>query len=173
MAEYSCDWGHGGERAIATELLLLLLIANGTPVLLRKLLDARLAAPVDGGLSLGDGRRLLGPSKTWRGLLAGTAAAEGVGWLLGLDPGQGAATGSLSLSGDLLSSFVKRRMGIPASGRATGLDQIPEALIPTLCLAGWFRLDAIAAVTVVLVFLVLEIVLSLVGFRLGLRRRPY
>lgn len=34
------------------------------------LLRNRLAAPIDGGLKMMDGRRLLGDHKTWRGLIA-------------------------------------------------------------------------------------------------------
>lgn len=136
-------------------------------------MGTRLAAPVDGGWVLSDGYRLLGRSKTWRGLVGGTAAAEGGGWLLGMAPGQGAAVGVLSLSGDLISSFIKRRCGVPASGRASGLDQIPEALVPTALLARWFDLTALTGTGVVAAFVILGVVLSRLGYRLGLRRRPY
>lgn len=162
-----------GGNAIAVQLLVLLLIANGAPILLHRIMGPSLAMPVDGRLTLSDGNRLFGPSKTWRGLLGGTVAAEVGGWLLGIAPGQGAAAGALSLSGDLISSFVKRRRGIPASGRATGLDQIPEALLPTACLAPWFGLSVGSAAVVVVAFVALGITLSWAGFHIGLRRRPY
>ena len=42
--------------------------ANAAPVVLKRLLSDRYSTPVDGGLVLRDGRRLLGPSKTWRGV---------------------------------------------------------------------------------------------------------
>jgi CDP-2,3-bis-(O-geranylgeranyl)-sn-glycerol synthase len=41
--------------------------ANAAPVALKWLFSDR-STPVDGGLALRDGRRLLGPSKTWRGV---------------------------------------------------------------------------------------------------------
>ena len=42
--------------------------ANAAPVALKRLLSDRYSTPVDGGLILRDGRRLLGPPKTWRGI---------------------------------------------------------------------------------------------------------
>jgi hypothetical protein len=50
------------------ESLALMGAANATPVALRRLLPDRYSTPVDGGLVLRDGRRLLGPSKTWAGV---------------------------------------------------------------------------------------------------------
>jgi hypothetical protein len=42
-------------------------LANGTPVLAKKILGERLAYPVDGGGEFVDDRPLLGRSKTIRG----------------------------------------------------------------------------------------------------------
>lgn len=36
------------------------------------------------------------------------------------------------MTGDLVSSFVKRRIDLPPSSRASGLDQMPESLFPSL-----------------------------------------
>ena len=109
---------------------ILLLLANGSPVLAKKLLGQRMAWPLDGGLVLSDGYRLFGPSKTIRGILCGIAAAAGSGWLLGLGWPVGALAGAAAMVGDLLSSFIKRRLARPPSSRATGVDQIPESLLP-------------------------------------------
>ena len=38
------------------------------------------------------------------------------------------------MSGDLVSSFAKRRLGIAASRSAPLLDQLPETLLPLLLL---------------------------------------
>ena len=98
----------------------------------------RLARPIDGGRTLG-GRPLLGPSKTWRGILlmpAVTALAVSLTvtlarrlppdlspfsdrrvrpWLLGTVLGLGYC------AGELPNSFVKRRLGIPPGGSAKRL----------------------------------------------------
>lgn len=164
---------HRGKTDIGLELLILLLLANGAPILAARLTAGRLSYPVDGGRVWPDGRRLLGPSKSWRGLMAGITTTTVVAWPLGVPPALGAAVGALSLGGDLLSSFLKRRLGIPPSGRATGLDQIPEALLPAVVLAPALEIGPWEVLGVVAAFFALGLVLSWAGFRLGLRTRPY
>jgi CDP-diglyceride synthetase len=155
------------------ELLILLTAANGAPVLATRLLGERWSWPLDGGLVLADGRRALGASKTVRGLvasLAGTAAAAlilGLPWVLGL------AFAAASMIGDMTSSFVKRRLGIESSGRALGLDQIPEALLPLLVCYGPLGLDPLTVAAAVVVFAAGSLIVSPVMFRLGIRQRPY
>jgi len=123
--------------------LLMLLIANGTPVLAGHLLGRRLARAVDGGRLAPDGRPWLGVSKTVRGVLLSVAATAASAAVLDLGWSTGVVFGSLAMGGDLLSSFIKRRLGLPPSSRAPGLDQIPEALLPlsgcvaALGLKGW------------------------------------
>jgi len=54
-----------------TQALLLLFIANGTPILARLLLVERCSAPINQGkASAFDGQPLLGSSKSWRGVIA-------------------------------------------------------------------------------------------------------
>src|SRR6478752_380374 len=55
--------------------LILISAANGAPVLFARLLRARFAHPIDGGIVLRDGHPLLGRSKTWRGLAAAVLLA--------------------------------------------------------------------------------------------------
>lgn len=154
-------------------ILFLLFVANGAPIVLRKLMGARLGWAVDWGCRWLDGRPLFGPSKTWRGVagavLFTAVATAGLGWGWGL----GLAFGGLAMAGDLFSSFVKRRLGIASSGMAMGLDQIPEALLPLLGLRGHWQLDLRDAVWLSLAFLVLELLASRVLFWLHIRNRPY
>ncbi len=155
------------------ELLVLLFAANGAPVLARKLFGERFAWPVDGGLKFLDGRPLFGASKTVRGLFFSllltslVAVLLGQGWLLGL------VVACASMGGDLLSSFIKRRFGVPVSGRATGLDQVPESLFPALACQRMLDLDAGEISLVVMLFLAGDVLLSPLFYRLRLRRRPY
>ncbi|MFA5942931.1 MAG: CDP-2,3-bis-(O-geranylgeranyl)-sn-glycerol synthase [Candidatus Thermoplasmatota archaeon] len=46
-------------------------VANMSPLLVARVLP-RWSAPIDGGRMAKDGKRLLGPGKTWRGLVGGT-----------------------------------------------------------------------------------------------------
>ena len=159
--------------SIELQLLLLIVIANGTPVAAAAACGAWCAWPLDGGRVLADGRRLLGEAKTWRGVALAPLAAGLGAVLLGWPAMVGIIIGIAAMLGDLLSSFVKRRLGVPTSGMALGLDQIPEALLPLLVVADQFALSWPAIVATVAGFIVLELSLSPILYWLGVRNRPY
>jgi hypothetical protein len=73
----------------------------------------------------------------------------------------------------LMSSFAKRRLGLEPSSRATGLDQIPEALLPSLLASIILPLTASDIAAIVIIFFFGEILLSRIFFWVGLRDRPY
>jgi CDP-2,3-bis-(O-geranylgeranyl)-sn-glycerol synthase len=155
------------------DLLLLLMIANGAPILLKKALGCLGDWPVDGGLTFGDERPLLGPSKTWRGLAAAVLATGLAAPVLGLSLGSGLLFGACAMLGDLVSSFAKRRLAIPSSGMALGLDQVPEALFPLLSVQSELNLGPGYIVWVVALFLLLELVLSRILYVLHIRDHPH
>lgn len=154
-------------------LLLLIVAANGAPVLVHAMLGARWAVPVDFGLRLADGRRLLGDAKTWRGLAAALAASTILAPLLGLSPLVGLTAGALAMAGDLLASFVKRRLGRPRSSRALLLDTVPESLLPALGLMRPLQLGGGEILGLVILFSLLDAWLSPLLYRLRIRRRPW
>jgi CDP-diglyceride synthetase len=154
-------------------LLVLIIVANGAPVLLRFFLRDRLKTPIDGGAVLPDGRRLFGESKTWRGVAGALLAAAAMAVLLGYSAGTGLLAAIFAILGDLLSSFIKRRLGMKPSCMAPLLDQVPESLLPALVLMRDFALDGMQVIALVAVFVVVELLLSLVLYRLGVRNRPY
>jgi len=158
---------------LSLRLLLLLGVANSAPIAVRRLLGDRWAAPLDFGLNFADGRPLLGRGKTIRGVVAAVVATALAAWALGMSPQAGALIGAVSMAGDALASFVKRRLGVAPSGRATGLDQIPESLLPLLAVQGSLDLSAAQVLGITAAFFVLEIPLARWAFRLGLRERPY
>lgn len=158
---------------LGLRLLLLLGLANTAPLVAKRWLSTRWAAPLDGGMKFFDGRPLLGSSKTIRGLVAAVGAATLGAPLLGVPATVGALLGCGAILGDALSSFIKRRMGAAPSSRATGLDQIPEALVPLLALKGLLGLTLAQIAAITLAFFVLEIPLAWWSHRLGLRDRPY
>jgi len=143
--------------------LLLLIVANATPVVAAMLLRGRLAAPLDFGLTLPDGTRVLGDHKTWRGLTTGVLACTIAAHLLGLPFAVGIAFGSLSLLADIVASFVKRRLRLAAGTEVPGLDQIPEALLPLWALSAPLGIGLPGCLLVTVVFMVLDI--AFVRFR--------
>ncbi|MBV9015131.1 MAG: CDP-archaeol synthase [Alphaproteobacteria bacterium] len=155
------------------QILWLLMLANGTPLFAARLMGSRWSYPVDGNIQLVDGKRLLGPSKTVRGVVLAILVTAAGSALLGLDSRLGALVGSLAMVGDLFSSFVKCRLRMPPSSNVPGLDQIPEALLPVLACWAWLSLSFLDIILTVALFFVGEIVFSRLFFALGLRDRPY
>lgn len=158
---------------VELRLLLLIVVANGAPIAAAALYGQRGAWPLDGGRVLADGYRLLGDSKTWRGVILAPMAAGAGAVLLGLPVWVGGVVGVAAMLGDLLSSFIKRRLAVPPSGMVLGLDQIPESLLPLLVVAGEFALTGSTVLLLVAGFVVLELTLSPVFYWLGIRNRPY
>lgn len=155
------------------KLLLLLVVANGTPIIAHKLLGHRFATPLDAGIQLFDGHPLFGSSKTIRGLLSAVAVTTlcaplfGFSWYIGL------IIGSAAMFGDLLSSFIKRRFGLAPSSMVLGLDQIPESLLPLLVCMTALSLSWQSIVIVVVAFFISELIFSVVLYRLRIRQKPY
>ncbi len=154
-------------------LLVLIITTNGAPILLAWALGPHWGWPLDGGQMHPDGRRLLGGHATLRGLVAAVLATMIMAGLLGLGVGQGALIGFLAMAGDALSSFIKRRLGIKPGDKATGLDQIPESLLPLAVVAGTFGLGWLDLALMVAIFTLLDMMVSGPLYRWHMRRRPY
>ncbi len=158
---------------LALKVLLLAMAANAAPILGKRLLGDYGALPIDGGLSFVDGRPLLGPSKTVRGLVLSLVACLLVALALGYPWTLGLTFGAASMAGDALSSFLKRRLDVPSSGRFLGLDQIPEILLPLWLCKAELGLDLWSILVLIALFTVGSLAVSRLMFRLGIRDRPY
>jgi hypothetical protein len=161
------------QPVLLIKLITLLTIANGTPVLAKKVCGNRFSRPVDGGWKLVDGRPLFGPAKTIRGVLVSVVLATAAAPLLGLNAANGALVGSIAMAGDLFSSFVKRRINLAPSSRVTGLDQIPESLFPLLACRASLSLTMLDILICTAMFSVGQIILSPILYRIGVRDRPF
>lgn len=154
--------------------IILLIVANGAPVLAAGAWKSRWAWPVDRSHLFVDGRPWFGSSKTWRGIFVAVVATALAGQLLDIGWQLGAAVGALAMLGDLLSSFIKRRIGIAVSGRVMLLDQLPESALPVLLMREPLGLASLTdALPVIVIFMVLEVTISPLLYRLHLRKRPY
>lgn len=143
--------------------LILVTWANAAPVLARLILGSHWARPVDSGRVFWDGRPLLGPSKTWRGWIASGLTTPLLAQLLGLSLGVGVGVAIAAMLGDLITSFLKRRLGLAASQSASPLDQVPESLLPALILREPLSLTPLAVLLVVLGFVLIDLVLTPLG----------
>jgi CDP-2,3-bis-(O-geranylgeranyl)-sn-glycerol synthase len=148
-------------------------VANGTAVVAKKLLGATFARPLDGGALFVDGQSLFGPSKTIRGIVVSVLATSICAALMGLGWEIGALIATFAMAGDLLSSFVKRRLHLASSSMAMGLDHIPESLFTLLASRLLLPVSHGDVVVGVTMFVVGGLVLSPILFRLNLRDEPH
>ena len=155
------------------EFLLLILVANGAPVLLSYVFSHRVSLPVDFGLKLNDKQYLLGRTKTWRGIVSSLLATVLVAVFLGYGAVTGAVISLLAMSGDLLSSFIKRRLRKKESSQAFLLDQVPESLFPSMGLLLMKYIDLTQVMVIVGCFIIIELTLSVVLYKIGVRKQPY
>lgn len=142
------------------QLLLLLIIANGAPILTRILLNNQWNAAIDFGAKMADGNPVLGASKTWRGILATLLITSIVALIFGYTAEVGILIAMGTISGDLFSSFVKRRLGMVPSSKAPLLDQIPESLISALMMMQIFDLSLLGILFLVFAFTVIDMIMT-------------
>ena len=158
---------------IVLQLLILLMLANGTPVIAKKVLGRHYSYPLDGNLTFANGQPVFGRSKTIRGILLAVLVTTASAPIIGLGWKTGLLVGSFAMAGDLFSSFCKRRLALPSSSRASGLDQIPESLLPLLVCRDLLALTAADIAVCVVMFVIGEVVLSRLLYAVRLRDRPY
>lgn len=159
--------------------------ANVAPIFASRLFPAY-AWPVDFGYSV-RGRRLFGSHKTWRGMIAGAAAAAAIfagqqvlyddfdgvrrysqlayrdySWLFG------AWIGTAALVGDLIKSAVKRQCDI-APGRAwVPFDQVDWLLGTIIFVLPFVSLSAAFILQILVVGAGLHLITHYVGYLLRL-----
>lgn len=154
-------------------LAFLLVVANASPLLVGNLLGRFAGWRIDSGKTLADGRPLFGATKTWRGLFSSLLFTGLAAWLLGHGWPLGLVVAAAAMTGDLLSSFIKRRVGMASSAKAIGLDQLPEALIPALFLRLLFDFSWTVVIVAAAIFAIVDVAASPLLFKLGWRRQPH
>ena len=141
-------------------------LANATPVILGG------GGPLDGGRTWVDGQPLLGNHKTIRGTASGLAAGVIVG-LIQLQPLRGALLSVGAIGGDLIVSFVKRRLRLKPGAMFPVADQMGFIVLavalgsltePTT----WERVVAILVAT-----LPIHLLTNVVAWLLGLKSDPW
>jgi CDP-diglyceride synthetase len=155
------------------QLLTLLALANGAPLIAKKILGTAFAYPLDNGVTLADGQPLLGRSKTIRGIVLSIAVTTLAAPWVGISPAAGLLISAVAMVGDLLSSFIKRRMKLPSGSMALGLDQIPESFFPAIAARSMLPVSALDTAIVSGFFFVGELAVSRALFALNIRDRPY
>lgn len=166
--------------------------ANVAPILVAKLPGLRQwNTPMDFGIRY-RGKRLLGKSKTWRGLLCGiafgaiafalqqplsqhfgsfTTYLEAVHYF-DLSPWLGVLLGAGALLGDAVKSFFKRRMAIPPSKSWFPFDQLDYILggcvFTALIAAPPFKIYLL----IFILWFTIHLIASYLGHLLDLKKAP-
>jgi len=137
---------------LSIKILILLWIVNFAPPFLSFSLGNRFNTPLDMGICFPDGRPLFGCHKTIRGVAGGLLFGLAVGWLLGFSLFVSFFAALLSMTGDLVSSFIKRRLDLPSGFVVPGLDQIIEGGLPFIVLAPELNISPVHTLSLVFLF---------------------
>ena len=155
------------------KLLVLLGVANTMPIVAWHLFKDKFSTPVDFNKTFFDGRPILGPHKTWRGLIASVIGTALASLLLDVWYLDGIYLAMWSMAGDMIASFLKRRLGLASGARFTGIDQVIESLLPVVVMKERLGISWLDCLLITFIFTVVEIVVSPFLFRIGFRRNPY
>lgn len=149
-------------------------VANASPVVLGG------GRPIDGGKKFSDGRPIFGPGKTVRGFFAGLIAGTAFAMLQGVSVGllyhyllRGFLLSLGALTGDLLGSFIKRRINLERGAPAPIMDQLGFVVVALLFASPVLSLSWEVILTILIITLPIHLATNIVGHRLKLKDRPW
>ena len=149
-------------------------------------------APIDGGKTW-RGHELLGPHKTWRGIIAGVIFATLVLWVQQLLAANFAWTDFVTdsvdyaalpvlilgplfaigaLGGDAIESFFKRQRNIKSGGSWVPFDQLDYIIGSVLVSLFFVILTPMQYVWIFIVWFILHLLASYLGYLVGLKKDP-
>ncbi len=148
-------------------------VANGAPVVFGG------GRPIDGNRKFFDGRPIFGAGKTVHGFLAGLVAGTVMGLIQAAITWQvlyilvGFLMSLGALSGDLLGSFIKRRLKMPRGSAAPVLDQV-GFLVIAIAFASPFSSPSLEVfITLLIITPLIHLATNYGGYKLGFKDRPY
>lgn len=134
--------------------------------------------PIDRGKTV-RGKRVLGDGKTFRGIILGVFCGTIVGVFLGLIKGNmglwllGFLLSLGALTGDLVASFLKRRVGVERGAPVPVLDQI-DFVIGAILFASLFKVPSREITLIILVLTpFLHFMTNLLAYQLGIKDNPW
>lgn len=165
-------------------------VANATPVFANKIPVLRnWKTPLDLGTTW-RGKRLFGTNKTWRGLVFGTIVGALTGLLIySLYPASasqlnftndagikmlalGALLGAGALIGDAIESMIKRQLNVAPGESWFPFDQLDYIFGGILFGSLMYVLQPHQALTIFAVYFGLHVIVSYIGYLLGLKDKP-
>lgn len=171
-------------------LILPVYISNAAPVILAKLGYTR--SPIDFGRNFIDGRRIFGSHKTIEGFLFGTFAGgfiailqHAINYLFHVEGiytsimdafTKGLVMGISALTGDLISSFIKRRMGLKEGSEAPLIDQLGFILFAIFIILVLDLLplpSKVLLIPLVILTVILHKATNYLAYKVGLKHVPW
>ncbi len=135
------------------KVIILLWSVNVTPVLLAVIFEEKWNTPLDRDALFIDGKPFFGNHKTIRGFLGGILAGSFIGLILGIPFWAALSASTLSMVGDLLSSFIKRRLKSSEGTDYPIMDQVFEGGFPLFVLVPTLSLSFAQSFSVILLFI--------------------
>jgi CDP-2,3-bis-(O-geranylgeranyl)-sn-glycerol synthase len=168
-------------------------IANVTPIFVAHIPRLKhYDAPIDFGKTY-RGKRVFGSHKTWRGLIAGIICSTLVLWLQQIAVHHSGwlhtwtsqvnysqlpilVLGPLfavgALGGDAIESFFKRQRGIAPGRGWFPFDQTDYVIGAAIVSVPFVALSLLQYVLLVVLWFVIHLVASVIGYGMGLKERP-
>jgi len=166
-------------------------IANMSPVLANKIpLLNKWTTPLDFGKSWHN-KRISGNNKTWRGLIFGTFGGGLCGWLIFIIQPSifenvarstsfsnihaillGCALGFGALFGDAVESFFKRRRNVASGEKWFPFDQLDYIIGGLIFAFPLIRLSLSSVAQVLIIYFMLHLIVSYIGYLLKLKDKP-
>lgn len=166
-------------------------LANATPIFAKKIpILNKFSTPMDFGKKI-QGQRIFGDNKTWRGLLLGVIIATltlliqkiiynqspNLQNYLGLDYNNisiwlGVLMGAGALLGDATESFIKRQINISPGKSWFPFDQLDYIIGAIIFSSFIITLTITNYVIIIVVWFLLHLISSYIGYLLGLKDQP-
>ena len=142
-------------------------LANAAPVICGG------GAPLDGGRLFLDRKPILGAHKTVRGTISGLVVGSFTGLVQG-DPLRGVLLSCGALGGDLLTSFLKRRLSLKPGAPFPVVDQL-SFILGAIALVSLVSPapSAEMVLTIVVATLPIHFLSNLFAFLLGMKDKPW
>lgn len=167
-------------------------IANATPVL------GGGGRPIDGGALFRDGNRILGDGKTIRGFLVGVFFGTLVGtaqylaapvlrpilgqfvtitpsmdYVLAMQIPIAFLMSVGALTGDVVGSFIKRRVQVKSGDPSPVMDQIGFIIMAMIFVSPLFQPDAVYVIVLTITTLAIHWISNALGYLLGVKKNPW
>lgn len=157
-------------------------LSNMAPILANKLpIIKNWDTPIDFGKSVRN-KRILGNNKRWRGIVLGTfiggvsavmISKLNANTIVTIDPfWAGSILGFGALSGDAIESYFKRLKNIKPGNSWFPFDQLDYIIGGLFAILFFVELDFWVIATIFIVYFFLHLIVSYIGFKLGLKNKP-